>query len=85
MWLVCLMLYQTKCSDLVLVPNYVSSETFNVSCSMKKFMISTCLFVLIGSKTSCHSSADASGQQDKNRSYKDADSSGSPDQWTGFW
>lgn len=42
-------------------------------------------FVLIGSKTSCHSSTDAPRQQDKNRSYKDADSSGSSDQWIGFW
>lgn len=35
---------------------------------------------LIGSETAWHSSAATPGQQDKNRSDTNADSSGSPDQ-----
>lgn len=71
--------------DLVLVPKVCGFWSFQCVLFRKEFTILTCLFVWIGSKTSCHSSADAPGQQDKNWSYKDADSSGSPDQWIGFW
>lgn len=70
--------------DLVLVPKACGFWSFQCVLFHEEFTI-LFGFVLIGSKTSCHSSADAPGQQDKNRSYTDADSSGSPDQWIGFW
>lgn len=71
--------------DSVVLPKACGFWSCQCSLFYEEFTILTFLFVLIGSKTSCHSSADAPGQQDKNRSYKDADSSGSPDQWIGFW
>lgn len=63
-------------SYIVVVPEQVVFKAFNVL-YCEEFII---FFLSIGSKTSCHSSTDAPRQQDENRSYKDADSSGSSDQ-----